>query len=114
MTKAEEMRARAARATQRTPSPASEPKEPTTITPVATTMSGERPSVVRAKPVRITADLSPQVYRGLIDYAAELATAQGRARVAHVHVTRALVAELTENTELQAAIARRVSAQLDD
>lgn len=114
MTKADEMRARAARATQRTPSPAAESKEPTTTTPVATTTSGDRPSVVRAKPVRITADLSPQVYRGLIDYAAELATTQGRARVAHVHVTRALVAELVENKDLQEAVARRVRAQLDD
>lgn len=57
---------------------------------------------------------SPQVYRGLIDYAAGLAEAQGRVRVAHVHVTRALVAELLENDELQGAIARRVRAQLDD
>jgi hypothetical protein len=113
MTKADEMRARAARATQRTPSPAVESKEPATTTPAAT-MTGERPSVVRAKPVRITADLSPQVYRGLIDYAAELAKDQGRARVAHVHVTRALVAELVENKDLREAIARRVRAQLDD
>jgi hypothetical protein len=111
MTKAEEMRARAARATLRTPSSAAEPKPPATTTPPP---SMDRPNVVRAKPVRITADLSPQVYRGLIDYAAELATTQGRARVAHVHITRALVAELVENENLQAVIARRVRAQLDD
>jgi hypothetical protein len=95
MSKADEMRARAARATQRTP-------------------SATRPNMVRAKPIRITADLSPQVYRGLIDYAAELASAQGRARVAHVHVVRALVAELIENVELQKAIARRVHTQIED
>jgi hypothetical protein len=35
MTKADEMRARAARATQRTPSPVVESKEPATTTPAA-------------------------------------------------------------------------------
>jgi len=115
MSKAEEMRARAARATQRTTSLSTEAKTPDDAmdTP-ATASSTPRPSVVRSKPVRITADLSPQVYRGLIEYAAELASTQGRARVAHVHVVRALVAELVENEELQKAIARRVRSQLDD
>lgn len=112
MTKAEELRARAARATQRAASTTPEQNEPGA--PAAKATPAPRPSVIRAKPVRITADLSPQVYRGLIDYAAGLAETQGRVRVAHVHVTRALVAELLENDELQGAIARRVRAQLDD
>jgi len=112
MTKAEELRARAARATQRAASTASEQNQPGA--PAAASTQAPRPSVIRIKPVRITADLSPQVYRGLIDYAAGLAEAQGRVRVAHVHVTRALVAELLENDELQGAIARRVRSQLDD
>ncbi|WP_157489871.1 DUF2274 domain-containing protein [Frigoribacterium sp. Leaf44] len=112
MTKAEELRARAARATQRAASTTPEQNQPGA--PAAEATPAPRPNVIRAKPVRITADLSPQVYRGLIDYAAGLAEAQGRVRVAHVHVTRALVAELLENDELQGAIARRVRAQLDD
>jgi hypothetical protein len=112
MTKAEELRARAARATQRAASTTPNQNQPGL--PAAETTPAPRPSVIRAKPVRITADLSPQVYRGLIDYAAGLAETQGRVRVAHVHVTRALVAELLENDELQGAIARRVRAQLDD
>jgi hypothetical protein len=115
MSKADEMRARAARATQRTASPSAEAKTSDgAATPVAAGSSAPRAGVVRAKPVRITADLSPQVYRGLIDYAAVLASMQGRARVAHVHVVRALVAELLEDEELRATIARRVGQQLDD
>jgi hypothetical protein len=112
MTKAEELRARAARATQRTASATPEQNPPGA--PAAEATPTPRPSIIRVKPVRITADLSPQVYRGLIDYAAGLAEAQGRVRIAHVHVTRALVAELLENDEMQATIARRVRAQLDD
>ncbi|NII52166.1 DUF2274 domain-containing protein [Frigoribacterium endophyticum] len=112
MTKAEELRARAARAKQRTASTTPEQSQPGG--PAADATPAPRPNVIRAKPVRITADLSPQVYRGLIDYAAALAETQGRVRVAHVHVTRALVAELLENHELQGAIARCVRAQLDD
>lgn len=116
MSRAAEMRARAARATQRTTPPSSESKTPgdPIDTPATASSTTTRPGIVRSKPVRITADLSPQVYRGLIEYAAELASTQGRARVAHVHVVRALVAELIENEELQKAIARRVRSQLDD
>jgi len=110
MSKADEIRARAARATQRT-RPVAEDSE-TASGPVRSSPPA-RPATVRAKPVRITADLPPQVYRGLIAYAASLATTQGRARVAHVHVIRALVSELAENEDLQAAIAQRVESQLD-
>lgn len=110
MSKAEEIRARAARATQRTkPEPVNDLGADTRGQPA----SSPRSAVVRAKPVRITADLPPQVYRGLIDYAADIATAQGRARVAHVHVIRALVAELLENEGLQATISERVAKQIE-
>lgn len=110
MSKADEIRARAERATQRT-RPAAANSE--TVDGVVQSASPPRPATVRAKPVRITADLPPQVYRGLIEHAAGLATAQGRARVAHVHVIRALVSELIENEDLQTAIAQRVAAQLE-
>jgi len=110
MSKADEIRARAERATQRTrPAVANSETAGGDVQPAPPA----RPATVRAKPVRITADLPPQVYRGLIEYAANLATTQGRARVAHVHVIRALVSELTENGDLQAAIAQRVASQLE-
>ena len=99
MTKAEVLRARADRATQRAASTTPEQNQPGA--PAAEAPPAPRPNVIRAKPVRITADLSRQVYRGLIDYAAGLAEAQGRVRVAHVHVTRALVAELLEMTSFR-------------
>jgi len=110
MSKSDEIRARAARVAQRT-------RPATTDTEAASDHAQPaptpRPLVVRAKPVRITADLPPQSYRALIDYASTLAASQGRARVAHVHVIRALVTELTENEDLQAAIAQRVATQLE-
>jgi len=112
MTKIDELRARAARATQRATSTTPEHNQPGA--PAAETTPAPRTSVIRARPIRITADRSPQAYRGLIDYAAGLAEAQGRVRVAHVHVTRALVAELLANDKLQATIALRVRTQLDD
>jgi hypothetical protein len=65
MTKTEELRARAARATQRAASTTPDQNEPGAPADEAT--PAPRPSVIRAKPVRVTADLSPQVYRGLID-----------------------------------------------
>jgi len=110
MSKADEIRARAARATQRT-RPAVENSE--TAGGAVQPAPPARPATLRAKPVRITADLPPQVYRGLIDYAASLATTQGRARIAHVQVIRALVSELAENEGLQAAIEQRVASQLE-
>lgn len=71
-----------------------------------------RASVVRATPVRITVDLSPQAYRGLIDYAASLAVTKGR--FARVHVIHALVAELIADEDLEAIGGASVRAQLDD
>ncbi|OQJ57049.1 hypothetical protein B5P21_15880 [Clavibacter michiganensis subsp. insidiosus] len=72
-----------------------------------------RPPAVRASPVRITADLPPKHYRDLIAYAGEIANTLGKAKVAHVQVIRALVAELAESDDLQGRIANRVAQQLE-
>lgn len=66
----------------------------------------------RARPVRITADLAPQSYRALISYCSSLAEELGEARVPHVAVLRALVAQLETDTDLQATIAERVGTEL--
>lgn len=73
----------------------------------------KRAPSVRADPIRITADLPPQHYRELIAYAAGIASDLGRAKVAHVQVVRALVAELADSDDLQRRIATRVEQQLD-
>ncbi|PPF54619.1 hypothetical protein C5C13_13395 [Clavibacter michiganensis] len=117
MSKAEELRARAQRATGRTVSTAaSPPAEPTQEDTAPTTPQAPGPKrapSVRADPIRITADLPPQHYRELITYAAGVASDLGRAKVAHVQVVRALVAELAESGDLQRRIATRVEQQLE-
>jgi hypothetical protein len=113
MSKAEEMRARAARVAQRSgqaAAPGSEAANQLTPTPMP---PAPKPAVVRSKPVRITADLPPQSYRSLIDFAASLATRFGRARLPHVNVIRALVLELEEDQALQERIASRIANDLD-
>lgn len=111
MSKAEEIRARAARVAQRSKqlgsgSSPDEVAEPAVAAP--------KSAVVRSKPVRITADLPPQSYRSLVDYAASLASRFGRARVPHVNVIRALVLELEDDQALQGRIAARIAQDLDD
>ena len=66
----------------------------------------------RAKPVRVTTDLAPQSYRGLLAYSAGLAEDLGRAKVPHVEVIRALITELNTNPALQETIGKAVRAQL--
>lgn len=111
MSKADEMRARAARAGQRAATP---PPPVLEEAPIKEPSAATTPSVVRSTPVRITADLPPQSYRSLVDYSAALANRLGRARVPHVNVIRALVVELSQDDELQQRIAKRVAQQLED
>ncbi|MBF4632701.1 hypothetical protein ITJ42_15890 [Clavibacter michiganensis subsp. phaseoli] len=115
MSKADELRARAQRAAGRAGSPATpsadEPRQERTAS--ASASAPKRTPSVRADPIRITADLPPQHYRELIAYAAGIASDFGRAKVAHVQVVRALVAELAESDDLQRRIATRVEQQLD-
>lgn len=114
MSKADELRARAQRAAGRAGSPATpsadEPRQERTASAAP---APKRSPSVRADPIRITADLPPQHYRELIAYAAGIASDLGKAKVAHVQVVRALVAELAESDDLQRRIATRVEQQLD-
>lgn len=112
MSKAEEMRARAARVAQRSNQSSGSASDETAAPAAAATPA--KPAVVRSKPVRITADLPPQSYRSLVDYAASLATRFGRARVPHVNVIRALVLELEDDQALQGRIAARIAQELDE
>lgn len=70
------------------------------------------PVVPRAKPVRLSVDLAPQTYRQLLTYSADLASNLGRAKVPHVEVLRALIAELIANPEVRTHIDLRIKAQL--
>lgn len=111
MSKADDIRARAARVGQRT--------QTTHTTPPAEAEEAPRPSAkakpaIRSTPVRITADLPPQDYRSLVDYAGDLAAQFGRARVPHVAVIRALVVILGQDEDLQVRVASRVAQQLDE
>lgn len=112
MSKTEEMRARAARVAQRSNQAAV--ASPDAVSEPATAVEAPKPAVVRSKPVRITADLPPQSYRNLVNYAASLANRFGRARLPHVKVIRALVLELEEDQSLQGRIAARIASDLDD
>jgi len=112
MSKADEIRARAARVAQRS-SQASGPA-PDVADEATPARTAPQAPVVRSKPVRITADLPPQSYRSLVDYAASLASRFGRARVPHVNVIRALVLELEDDQALQGRIAARIAQDLDD
>lgn len=120
MSKAEEMRARAARVAQRSnqgggsASDETVARAPAPARAPAAAATPAKPAVVRSKPVRITADLPPQSYRSLVDYAASLATRFGRARVPHVNVIRALVLELEDDQALQGRIAARIAQDLDE
>ncbi|MEB0288538.1 hypothetical protein QN355_18560 [Cryobacterium sp. 10S3] len=60
----------------------------------------------------MTTDLAPQSYRGLLAYSAGLAEDLGRAKVPHVEVIRALIAELNANPALQETIGKAVRTQL--
>lgn len=113
MSKADELRARAQRAAGRAGTPATPPVGEPTQERTAPAPAPKRTPSVRADPIRITADLPPQHYRELIAYAAGIATELGKAKVAHVQVVRALVAELAESDDLQRRIATRVEQQLD-
>lgn len=111
MTSKTEMAARAARLAGRQPTnrPADAVAEVEGET--QTVKPAHRPAP-RAKPVRVTTDLAPQSYRGLLAYSAGLAEDLGRAKVPHVEVIRALVNELNTNPALQETIGKAVRTQL--
>lgn len=100
--KSEELRARAGAMTTRTPRQAAPAAE-----------GGGGAGAPRAKEVRLTTTVQPQLYRGLTSYCAETADAIGAARVPHAVVVRALIARLETDPELRAAITNDVAAALD-
>ena len=111
MTSKAELAARAARLSERQPAsrPADAAAEPPGESQAVKPLHRAAP---RAKPVRVTTDLAPQSYRGLLAYSAGLAEDLGRAKVPHVEVIRALIAELQTNPALQETISKAVRAQL--
>lgn len=102
MTTKADLAARATRATQRRVSGMSE-KPVTAPAPIP-----------RAKPIRITADFAPQVYRSLTRFCDQLAIALGRPRVPQVEVLRALLAELDDDDDLQTRIQERIANTLNN
>jgi hypothetical protein len=114
VTKAEDMKARAAALANRRTStkPASAVQDAPDVVAEAPTVRAAQRSAPRAKPVRVTTDLAPQSYRALLAYCAEMAEDLGRAKVPHVEVIRALISELNANAELQATVRQAVTKQL--
>lgn len=76
----------------------------------ATAESGRPATAPRAKPVRLSVDLAPAAYRGLIDYCHQSAEEIGVARVNGVDVLRALLAELSGDQDLAARVRGRIAA----
>lgn len=67
---------------------------------------------VRTDPVRLSTDLSPNAYRDLIAYCADLAVQAGKARVPHTLVLRKLIDELQSDPALRERIAAVVLAEI--
>lgn len=84
-----------------------------TVGAKATQAPTERPTVPkpppRAKPVKVTAELSPNAYRSLKDICNQLADETGQTRVTNVAVIRALVDILPNNPELLAEVRAHVN-----
>ncbi|MGI0520219.1 hypothetical protein ABY45_06610 [Microbacterium maritypicum] len=70
------------------------------------------PVKVRTDPVRLSTDLSPNAYRDLIAYCADLAVQAGKARVPHTLVLRKLIDELQSDPALRERIAALVLAEI--
>lgn len=64
----------------------------------------------RARPVKMTVDLAPDLWRILKDYPEQmhLPDATGLARVPAVEVVRALIRELEQSPDLREAVAQRI------
>lgn len=77
------------------------------------TASPTRPTAQapRAKPVRLSVDLSPTVYRELQEFCAASAVSLERPRVAGVDVLRSLLAELAEDETLAARVQARLAVR---
>lgn len=67
--------------------------------------------VARTKPVRISLDLAPQLYRDLTDWNGHTADALGRSRITHADTLRALVRRLLNDPDLAASVVDDLRAQ---
>lgn len=113
MSKADDIKARAAAlSNRRAPAAAPAAQDAPDVPAEATAPRAPQRMAPRAKPVRVTTDLAPQSYRALLSYCAEMAEDLGRAKVPHVEVIRALISELNANPELQATIRQAVTKTL--
>lgn len=64
---------------------------------------------ISIKPVRLSADISPQAYHSLDGYSKKVALRMGRHKIAHVEVIRALLEELEVSSELQERVEDRLN-----
>jgi hypothetical protein len=62
----------------------------------------------KGKPVRLSVDIPPEAYHGLVSWCQAIAMKVGRTRVNHVWVIRALISELFEDEDLQKRVINRV------
>lgn len=97
MSKATDIAARAAKLSERRPGRETTPT---------------RAAPPRAKPIRVTTDLSPQDYRHLVAYCADLAEHLGQAKVPHTEVIRALINRLEQDSSLRETITDDIKAKL--
>ncbi|MDI5937932.1 MULTISPECIES: hypothetical protein [unclassified Micromonospora] len=98
MSKADELRAKAARVAARTTPPARSAPTPAPVEHVPTV------AAPLAKPVRSTVDLAPDQHRRLADWLTTAAVELGRARLTKQEVMAALVRRLLVDDELAGAI----------
>lgn len=80
--------------------------------PEAAETAPAKPVQVRTDPVRLSTDISPNAYRGLIAYCSDVAAQAGKARVAHTLVLRKLIDALQDDAELRQQITESVLAEL--
>lgn len=73
-----------------------------------TTVKSKVAPAVRDKPIRLSVDLEPTPYRKLVSWCADFAFNEGRAKINHVWVMRALVEELLKDKDLQQRVIERV------
>jgi hypothetical protein len=67
--------------------------------------------VARTKPVRISLDLAPQLYRDLTEWNGQTADALGRSRITHADTLRSLVRRLLNDPELAASVVDDLRSQ---
>jgi hypothetical protein len=68
----------------------------------------------RVRPVSMTVDLAPELYRIVKDFPGEMGIPQatGKIRIPSAEVFRALVQELAEDEALRERVANRITANL--